>query len=86
MHTPFVPFSNPTTSLFAAKKAAKPAIKQIDAVRLCLEKNPVGLTDEQIARMTGIGIRQASTRRNELCRLGLVADSGKSMKNTNGFW
>lgn len=84
--TPTVPFSNTSTSMHAADKINKSgnAMRQIDRVLHALENSKLGMTDEQIAGATGIGIRQASTRRNALVRMGKVQDSGKRMRNANG--
>lgn len=84
-HTLSLPFSNKTTSRDAAIAIKHKAPRQIDQVRQVLEANNGGLTDSEIASLTGLGIRQAGTRRNELVKRGMARDSGAKRLSAAGY-
>ena len=43
-----------------------------------------GATNDEIARMSGLGIPTVCARRNELMKLGLIEDSGERRKTASG--
>jgi len=82
-----LPFSNETTSLEAAMdpRARAGAASQIVRIRaLMLARGHYGLTHEEIANATRIGIRQVSTRVRRLVLEGLARDTGRTRTGTSG--
>jgi hypothetical protein len=77
-----VPFSNATTSRRAAKEMERSgeAASQRALVLLTLRNNPRGLTDQMLAKLTGLELAQARTRRHTLEIEGYVRDTGRTMK------
>lgn len=83
------PFSNETTSLTAAREvvASGRVMTQRQRILVALEgagKN--GATHEELAEVTGIGIRQVSTRVRSLVLAGLARDSGRKAVSRSGAW
>ena len=83
-----LPFSNETTSLDAASDARANAMTQKVRIRALLVAlrtgHSKGATHEEIAQMTGIGIRQVSTRVRSLVLDGLARDSGDTRSGGSG--
>lgn len=85
MADPTLPFSNPTTSLHAARRARRSGATQKDRVLAFLSKVR-GATADGVSSATGVPIRQASTRIRSLVLDGVVRDSGRTITSSaTGF-
>ena len=74
----FPPYSEPDTSFEAARRQKPVAQKKREvALEAIRETGDWGLTDEELAKVTGMPRLTAAARRNELVRQGLVEDSGR---------
>lgn len=70
----------------AAARAIKPAARTIGAavLRFLVARGLQGATDEEVQLALGIRVQTQTPRRGELCKAGLVRDSGLRRPTTSG--
>lgn len=76
--------SDPDTSRDAAQDNAPRAPRHRDLALRVLRAHPEGLTDFELAELTGIAQTSVGKRRLELLRDGLVENTGKRRPSPSG--
>lgn len=73
------------TSDAAARRIAGYAAKQrTDVLAVIVKAGALGATDAEIETATGIRAQSVSPRRGELCKLGMIVDSGRRRPTPRG--
>jgi hypothetical protein len=84
MSLPNVRATDPETSRAAAEDNAPRAPRHRDLALKVLRAHPSGLTDFELAVMTGISQTSIGKRRGELRDIGVVEDSGVRRPSPSG--
>ena len=81
---PTVRWSDPDTSHEAAEDAAVSANKGREIALATLRRHPAGLTDHELAAITGWQLNSMNKRRGELRDRGFVYDTGTRRRTPSG--
>lgn len=77
--------TDPNTSWQAARRAAtKAESNRAYALRVLRNHGEDGCTDFELSAITGVQATSIGVRRKELCRAGLVVDSGRRRPSPSG--
>lgn len=76
--------TDPDTSVQAAERASKRAPRHRELAWKTLLAHPEGLTDFELAELTGLAQTSVGKRRGELRDKGFVVDTGKRRPSPSG--